>query len=52
MPRVNGEEFPYTAKGMRAAKAYANQVGKKLTHADKVPEYDKVVYKKGGRVKG
>ena len=51
MPRVNGKEFPYTAEGMREAKAYANKVGKKLTHADKASEYDKVVYKKGGKVK-
>jgi len=51
MPRVNGKEFPYTAKGMREAKAYANKMGKKLTHADKASEYDKMVYKKGGKIR-
>ena len=31
MPRVNGKEFPYTAEGMREAKAYAEKTGKKLS---------------------
>ena len=50
MPRVNGKEFPYTEKGMRAAKAYANKVGKKVTRAENTPEYNEVIYKKGGKV--
>jgi hypothetical protein len=51
MPRVNGKEFPYTAEGMREAKAYANKVGKKITRAENTPEYNEVIYKKGGRIR-
>jgi hypothetical protein len=30
MPKVNGKEFPYTAKGMAMAKAEAKKTGKKM----------------------
>ena len=31
MPKVNGKEFPYTAKGMAMAKKEAKKSGKKMT---------------------
>lgn len=30
MPKVNGKKFAYTAKGKKAAKAYAKKTGKKM----------------------
>ena len=30
MPKVNGKEFPYTAKGMAMAKMAAKKTGKKM----------------------
>jgi hypothetical protein len=30
MPKVNGKEFPYTAKGKMAAKMEAKKTGKKM----------------------
>jgi hypothetical protein len=30
MPKVNGKEFPYTAKGMAMAKMEAKKTGKKM----------------------
>lgn len=30
MPKVNGKEYPYTAKGMAMAKAAAKKSGKKM----------------------
>lgn len=30
MPMVNGKEFAYSAKGMKAAKMEANKTGKKM----------------------
>ena len=30
MPKVNGKKFAYTAKGKKAAKAYAKKTGKKI----------------------
>jgi len=30
MPKVGKKEFPYTAKGMKDAKAAAKKVGKKM----------------------
>ena len=30
MPKVNGKEYPYTAKGMAMAKAEAKKSGKKM----------------------
>jgi len=30
MPKVNGKKFAYTAKGKKAAKAYAKKMGKKI----------------------
>lgn len=31
MPDVNGKKFPYTKKGMQAAKKYAKKKRKKMT---------------------
>ena len=31
MPNVNGKKYPYTAKGMAAAKKEAKKSGKKMT---------------------
>lgn len=30
MPKVNGKKFAYTAKGKKAAKAYAKKMSKKI----------------------
>ena len=30
MPKVGGKKFAYTAKGKKAAKAYAKKTGKKV----------------------
>jgi hypothetical protein len=35
MPNINGKKFPYTAKGMAAAKKSAKKSGKKMTMAKK-----------------
>jgi len=35
MPNVNGKKFPYTAKGMAAAKKEAKKSGKKMTNSKK-----------------
>ena len=35
MPNINGKKFPYTAKGMAAAKKQAKKSGKKMTMAKK-----------------
>lgn len=32
MPNVEGKRFPYTKKGEKAAKAYADKTGKKLSY--------------------
>ena len=35
MPNVNGKKYPYTAKGMAAAKKDAKKSGKKMTMTKK-----------------
>ena len=35
MPNVNGKKYPYTAKGMAAAKKEAKKSGKKITMTKK-----------------
>ena len=41
MPKVNGKKFPYTAKGKKAAKAYA--MGEKMeSKAEKKMEMERV----------
>ena len=44
MPNVGGEKFPYTVKGMAAAKMKEMKTGKKM--AVKKPTVKKVVIKK------
>ena len=57
MPRVNGEEFPYSEEGMKEAKKLAEETGKKMTMQKykggkiKTPKYKDLVQKKyGGRI--
>jgi hypothetical protein len=45
MPKVNGKEFPYTAKGMAMAKMEAKKTGKKMVTKKTV----KKVTKKSGK---
>jgi hypothetical protein len=45
MPKVNGKEFPYTAKGMAMAKMEAKKTGKKMVAKKTV----KKVTKKSGK---
>jgi hypothetical protein len=45
MPKVNGKEFPYTAKGMAMAKAEAKKSGKKMVK--KTVKKKSMVRKKG-----
>jgi hypothetical protein len=45
MPKVNGKEFPYTAKGMAMAKAEAKKSGKKMVK--KTVKKKTMVRKKG-----
>lgn len=46
MPKVNGKKFPYTAKGKKAAKAYAK--GEKMeSKAEKMMEMRKGMKKMG-----
>jgi hypothetical protein len=35
MPKVGGKKFAYTAKGKKAAKAYAKKTGKKVVKKKK-----------------
>ena len=35
MPKVGKKKFAYTAKGMKAAKAYSKKTGKKVRKAKK-----------------
>jgi len=46
MPKVNGKKFPYTAKGKKAAKAYAK--GERMeSKAEKAMEMKKGMKKMG-----
>jgi hypothetical protein len=45
MPKVNGKEFPYTAKGMAMAKMEAKKTGKKMVTKKTI----KKVTKKSGK---
>jgi hypothetical protein len=40
MPKVNGKEFPYTAKGMAMAKMESKKTGKKMA-TKKMPKAKK-----------
>ena len=40
MPKVGGKTFPYTPEGMKAAKAYAEELAGQRKHATRGSRYE------------